>query len=56
MAEEMKMMVNAIIEEMGKMEDRINTKLDEHFDKVDKHFGKWISNWSLCIMKLTHAN
>lgn len=32
----MKLMVNTIIDEMGRMEERINKK----FDKIDNHFDK----------------
>ena len=35
MDKEMKMMVNAIIEEIGKMEDRINKRMDERFNKME---------------------
>lgn len=34
----MKTMVNVIIEEMGRMEERINKKMDSCFDAVDKYF------------------
>lgn len=40
MSEEMKLMFNAIIEEMGRMESRINKRMDERFDKVDQRFDK----------------
>ena len=40
MSEEMKLMFNTIIEEMGRMESRINKRMDERFDKVDQRFDK----------------
>ena len=39
MNDDLKLMVNTLIEEMGRMEDRINTRMDERFNKVDKHLG-----------------
>lgn len=38
MDEEMKTMVNVIIYEMGRMEERVNKKMDSRFDAVDKYF------------------
>ena len=35
MNEEIKMMVNAIMEEMGKMEDRINYRFDKIEQRLD---------------------
>lgn len=40
MNEEMKMVVNTIVDEMGRMEERINTRMDRRFDEVDRHFDK----------------
>lgn len=36
MNDELKLMVNTIIDEMGRMEERINKK----FDKIDERFNK----------------
>ena len=40
MDDEIKMMLNAILDEMGRMEERINKRMDEHFDSVDMRFDK----------------
>ncbi len=40
MDNETKMMLNAILEEMGGMEDRMNQRMDENFAAVDRRFNK----------------
>lgn len=40
MTEELKTAVNTIIDEMGRMEERMNKRMDECFEQVDKHFDK----------------
>ena len=35
MDDEIKMMLNTIIEEMGRTEERINKRMDERFEKID---------------------
>lgn len=40
MSEEMKSMFNTIIEEMGRMETRINKRMDERFDKIKQRLDK----------------
>ena len=40
MDDEIKMMLNAILDEMGRMEERINKRMDERFDAVDMRFDK----------------
>lgn len=36
---EIKMMLNAVIEEMGQMEERINKRMDKRFDETDERFN-----------------
>lgn len=40
MTEELKTAVNTIIDEMGRMEERMNKRMGECFEQVDKHFDK----------------
>lgn len=40
MTEELKAAVNTIIDEMGRMENRIHKRMDECFAQVDNHFDK----------------
>ena len=35
MDDEIKMMPNTILDEMGRMEDRINKRMDKRFDKIE---------------------
>ena len=38
MNKEMKMMVNAIVDEMGRMEERLIERMDRRFDEVNRCF------------------
>ena len=38
MNKEMKMMVNAIVDEMGRMEERLIERMDRRFDEVNRRF------------------
>ncbi|MDE7231546.1 MAG: hypothetical protein K2N37_00505, partial [Lachnospiraceae bacterium] len=38
MNKEMKMVVNAIVDEMGRMEERLIERMDRRFDEVDHRF------------------
>lgn len=40
MDKETREMFNAILEEMGRMEDRINKRMDNRFDGVNSRFDK----------------
>lgn len=40
MNKEMKLFVNTIIDEMGRMEERINKRMDERFETIGKRFDK----------------
>lgn len=40
MTEELKMMFNTILEEMERMENRINKRMDYRFDQVDRRFDQ----------------
>ena len=35
MDDEIKLMLNTILDEMGRMEERINKRMDERFDKIE---------------------
>ena len=34
------MMLNTILDEIARMDDRINNRVDKHFDAVDERFNK----------------
>lgn len=40
MDKETRMMFNSILEEMGRMEERIERKMNERFDAVDRRFER----------------
>lgn len=40
MDNETREMFNAILDEMGRMEDRINKRMDDRFDSVNNRFDK----------------
>lgn len=54
MNEEMKMMVNAIIEEIGRMGNRINTKferVDTRFDKIEQRLESMQHEINACKLE-----
>lgn len=51
MNEEMKVMVNTLIDEMGRMEDRINKKMDERFDKIETCLESMQHEINLCKLE-----
>lgn len=50
MNDELKMVVNAIIEEISKTEERIYKKIDERFDQADRRFNKI----EFCLESMQH--
>ena len=40
MDKETKELFNALVEEMGKMEERLNSRMDKRFDEVDRRFDR----------------
>ena len=51
MDKEMKLMVNAIIEEMGRMESRINKRMDECFDEIEQHLDSMQHEINACKLE-----
>ncbi len=40
MEKETKELFNALVEEMGRMEERLNNRMDKRFDEIDKRFER----------------
>ncbi len=56
MNKEMKMMVNAIVDEMGRMEERLIERMDRRFEQVDQRLDSLHHEVNACKLSIDAIN